>query len=299
LDGEMSEKSVLKLKTGKFNFKDTIFSHGWVFLEPYYWDNKSESLGLILKLKNSKLSQTRISFKNKVLIIKIEVTGGSLDAGDKDKIKKTVRHIFRLDEDLNRFYAICNKDPELEFVCKNQCGRLLRSPSIYEDMVKTICTTNCSWSNTVSMVSNLCKLEAGCFPAPETIVKTGAIKLKEFCRVGYRAEPIYELSKAVFEKEFDPDSLLKEKNIEETRKRLMAFNGIGKYSASHILMLAGHYSDVPIDSEVTSYIEETYFSGLKVSEKEIFDLFEKYGEWKYLVFKYKRIGRKRGSKNRI
>ena len=142
------------------------------------------------------------------------------------------------------------------------------------------------------------KLEAEGFPAPETIVKTGAKKLKEFCRVGYRAEPIYELAKAVFEKEFDPDYLLKEKNIEETRKRLMAFNGIGKYSANHILMLAGHYSDIPIDSEVTGYIEKTYFSGLKVSEKEIFDLFEKYGEWKYLVFKYKRIGRKQGSENR-
>ena len=295
----MNKKSVLRLKTSQFNFKDTIFSHGWVFLEPYYWDNKSESLGLILKLKNSKLSKIHVSFKNKVITIKVGVAGGSLDAGDKDKIKKTVRHIFRLDEDLNRFYAICNKDPELEFVCKNQCGRLLRSPSLYEDMVKTICTTNCSWSNTVSMVSNLCKLEAGCFPAPETIVKTGAIKLKEFCRLGYRAEPIYELSKAVFEKEFDPDSLLKEKNIEETRKRLMAFNGIGKYSTNHILMLAGHYSDIPIDSEVTGYIEETYFSGRKVSEKEIIDLFEKYREWKYLVFKYKRIGRKRGSENRI
>tara|TARA_Y100001936_G_scaffold249569_1_gene300175 strand:+ start:1263 stop:2159 length:897 start_codon:yes stop_codon:yes gene_type:complete len=295
---EMKKKSVLRLKTSQFNFKDTIFSHGWIFLGPYYWDNKSESLGLILKLKNSKLSKIHVSFKNKVITIKTEVAGESLDAEDKDKIKKTVRHIFRLDEDLNKFYAICNKDPELEFVCKNHCGRLLRSPSLYEDMVKTICTTNCSWSNTVSMVSNLCKLEAECFPAPETIVKTGAKKLKEFCRVGYRAEPIYELAKAVFEKEFDPDYLLKEKNIEETRKRLMAFNGIGKYSANHILMLAGHYSDIPIDSEVTGYIEKTYFSGRKVSEKKIIDLFEKYGEWKYLVFKYKRIGRKQGSENR-
>ena len=57
----MKKNSVLRLKTGQFNFKDTIFSHGWIFLEPYYWDNKSESLGLILKLKklNMKLNKNR------------------------------------------------------------------------------------------------------------------------------------------------------------------------------------------------------------------------------------------------
>jgi 3-methyladenine DNA glycosylase/8-oxoguanine DNA glycosylase len=267
----MSGKAILKLKTDKFNFKDTIFSHGWIFLEPYYWDNKNESLGLSFKLANSRISHIQISIKNKELAIKIGVEKGSIDTGDRNKIKKMVQYIFRLEEDFNKFYDICNKDPELQFVRKNKCGRLLRSPSIFEDIIKTICTTNCGWSNTVSMVSNLCKLEEGCFPTPMTIVKTGVKELKEFCRVGYRAEAIYELSKAVCDKNFDPDSLLKEKNIETVKNTLMSFNGIGEYSSNHILVLIGHYSDIPVDSEVTSYIGEKYFSGRKVSEKKSSD----------------------------
>ena len=34
-------------------------------------------------------------------------------------------------------------------------GALLRSPTLWEDVVKTICTTNVSWGNTVSMVRRL------------------------------------------------------------------------------------------------------------------------------------------------
>ena len=32
---------------------------------------------------------------------------------------------------------------------------MIRSPSVFEEVVKTICTTNCTWSATVRMVSSL------------------------------------------------------------------------------------------------------------------------------------------------
>ncbi len=65
-----------------------------------------------------------------------------------------VRHMLRLDEDLSAFYAMAAADPVLAWV-PNGAGRMLRSPTVFEDLVKTICTTNCTWSATVRMVTAL------------------------------------------------------------------------------------------------------------------------------------------------
>src|SRR5881296_130475 len=42
-----------------------------------------------------------------------------------------------------------------DWIPKARAGRLLRSPSLFKDIVKMICTTNCSWSATQRMVQNL------------------------------------------------------------------------------------------------------------------------------------------------
>src|SRR5438105_13371858 len=45
-------------------------------------------------------------------------------------------------------------DPALEWVTSG-AGRMLRSPTVFEDVVKTVCTTNCALSATVRMVGAL------------------------------------------------------------------------------------------------------------------------------------------------
>ena len=73
-------------------------------------------------------------------------------------VKVQVAHILRLDESLQEFYFALAKAPnngEFDWIPKVRAGRLLRSPSIFEDIVKMICTTNCAWSATERMVENL------------------------------------------------------------------------------------------------------------------------------------------------
>jgi N-glycosylase/DNA lyase len=48
-------------------------------------------------------------------------------------------HMFRLDEDLSPFYAVARDDPTLAWAASG-AGRMLRSPTVFEDVVKTICT---------------------------------------------------------------------------------------------------------------------------------------------------------------
>ena len=71
------------------------------------------------------------------------------------RVERGVRHMFRLDERLEEFYALLGGDAEFSWVARDGAGRLLRSPTVYEDLVKSIMTTNCSWSLTNKMVMGL------------------------------------------------------------------------------------------------------------------------------------------------
>jgi hypothetical protein len=60
-------------------------------------------------------------------------------AGSSDrKLTKTVAHMFRLDENLSGFYALVRED-ELAW-CALGAGRMLRAPTVFEDVTKTTCT---------------------------------------------------------------------------------------------------------------------------------------------------------------
>ena len=73
-------------------------------------------------------------------------------------------------------------------------GRLLRSPTVFEDVVKTICTTNCAWSATVRMTSALVdrarrrRRRDGrrAFPSPAAMAEAGEAFYRDVARAGYR-----------------------------------------------------------------------------------------------------------------
>jgi 3-methyladenine DNA glycosylase/8-oxoguanine DNA glycosylase len=70
--------------------------------------------------------------------LRIEGVAGRVGVRARDELAKTVSHMFRLDEDLSDFYELVNED-ELAW-CALGAGRMLRAPTVFEDVVKTICT---------------------------------------------------------------------------------------------------------------------------------------------------------------
>ena len=84
--------------------------------------------------------------------------------------------MLRLDEDMSAFYAVAAADPELEWVAAG-AGRMLRSPTVFEDLVKTICTTNCAWSGTVRMVSALVEH----LGAPSAGASSSSTRFRGYC----------------------------------------------------------------------------------------------------------------------
>jgi 3-methyladenine DNA glycosylase/8-oxoguanine DNA glycosylase len=68
--------------------------------------------------------------------LRLEVVAGRLGARAREKLCGTVSHMFRLDEDLSAFYELVREDAGLDW-CTTGAGRMLRAPTVFEDVVKT------------------------------------------------------------------------------------------------------------------------------------------------------------------
>lgn len=78
---------------------------------------------------------------------------------------------------------------------------MLRSPTVFEDLVKMICTTNCSWALTEKMVTGLVQNlgresrdKRRTFPTPEAMALMPVKFYVNEVRAGYRASYLKELA---------------------------------------------------------------------------------------------------------
>lgn len=111
------------------DFARTIVSHGVAELPPNRVDLEARTLETTLPVGNGART-IRLTAEGETLRIK-GVGAAALRA--------TVAHMFRLNEDLSRFYAVVSDDGDLSW-CAQGAGRMLRAPTVFEDVVKTICT---------------------------------------------------------------------------------------------------------------------------------------------------------------
>ena len=92
---------------------------------------------------------------------------------------------------------------------------MLRSPTVFEDLVKMICTTNCSWALTEKMVTGLVQnlgREANdgrrTFPTPEAMALMPLKFYTNEVRAGYRAPYFKELADRVASGNLDVEQWL-------------------------------------------------------------------------------------------
>jgi len=192
--------------------------------------------------------------------------------------------MLRLDEDLSGFYALIEDDPELGWATRG-AGRLLRSPTVFEDVVKTICTTNCAWSGTIRMVGSLvAKLGDGAFPSPEVMAAANESFYRDVARAGYRAAYLRSLAASVAAGTIDLEQLNDpELSDDEAAQRLLALPGVGPYATAHVMMLVGRYSPLILDSWTRP--KYARLTGRRtVSDRTIERRFRRYGKHAGLAF---------------
>ena len=271
----------------------TIMSHGVADLPPNRIDEEARTLETTVAVPRGR-PQT---------VIVREERGGkaalTAPAGKRSEaVLDGVRHMLRIDEDLSEFYALAAEDPDLAWVTEG-AGRLMRSQTVYEDVVKTICTTNTAWSGTVRMVSGIVEhlgepaLGAPsegpfghAFPSPAAMAAAPGSFYRDVARTGYRGAYLRSLAESVALGEIDleelatadPDDL----PDDEVAARLLSLPGVGPYAAAHIMMLIGRYSRLVLDS----WTRPTYASlnGRKAKDAAIERRFRRYGRYSGLAF---------------
>lgn len=284
-----------------FKFLSVVNSHGWRQLAPFSYDELTNTLSYLLRLSNGQVIELKFHDAADGVTVETE----KLDKLEKKEVVNIVTWMFGLDMDFSSFYKALRGEPKLMRAKKLSLGRLLRAPTLFEDVVKTILTTNTLWAATRNMSRKLVdefgerlstdgrvapndsegRTKTKSFPTPEAIAASNPDYIKEKIRVGYRAPAIHELAVRVASGQLNLESLkTSEVPTLELRKELMKINGVGPYAAANLMMLLGRHDFIPIDSSALSVVSQEWYRGKPVTAKEVEKHFKKWGEYKGLAF---------------
>jgi len=224
------------------DFRRTLASHGVADLLPNRLDEEQWTFATVLAIGGR---------ARPVTLRQARPGHAQVDGADKRALA-VVRHMLRLDEDLSRFYALVDGDPDLAWVTAG-AGRMIRSPTVFEDVVKTVCTTNCAWSGTVRMVTALVEhlgIEGRTFPSPEAMAEAPEDFYRDVARAGYRGPYLRAIARGVADGTLDLEALDGRSDVpdDEVAARLLALPGVGPYAAAHVMMLLGRYGRLILDS---------------------------------------------------
>ena len=196
------------------------------------------------------------------------------------ELVQQIRRMLRLDMDLTGFHRLHPEARERGY------GRLYRSPTLFEDMVKTITNCNMQWAGTMDMNAKLCRHvgNQGAFPTPLEIQQgTSPEFLKQHCRLGYRSTWVWELADHVVRGNLDLTKLENENenttDWQETKATLQSIKGIGEFASNNILQLMGCFESFPYDTETVRLFREEFGATQSATKQTVFALaHQKYNE---------------------
>ena len=240
-----------------FDLHRVALSHGWCSLTPTAYDGAARTLHRTLLLPSAGPVTVSLSQRRDGHLV--ATWGGEvLDAADRAAVRLQLRRLLAVDDDLADLYAACARHPGLGWVEGAAAGRLLRSPTVFEDLVKTLATTNCSWALTRSMCRRLVESLGAlgthgerAFPTPQALARAGEKHLTEVVRAGYRARAFVELGERVASGELDPERWLDPALDDDTvLAEILALRGFGPYAAQGMLGFLGRPRGLALDSWV-------------------------------------------------
>lgn len=240
-----------------FEFARDCCSYGYFLLAPNHWNVRDQALTRPLALASGPVGVRITQPGGRGAKLKVETTR-ALTPGDRAEVQRQVTRMLRLDEDDRIIAEFHRLDPRWKKIGR---GRLFRSPSMFEDVIKTVTSCNVTWPSTVQMNRRLCEVlgtgaggssDFRTFPDSRKVARTRVQTLRSRCRVGYRDARIVELaglfspargglSAAWFEDPATPDDAVYEALIE--------LPGIGPYAGANIMQLLGRYARLPLDTE--------------------------------------------------
>lgn len=283
-----------------FRFDLAVEAHGWPDLAPFDWDPDAGRLTRTHRLSTGRVVRLDMRATESGVGVRIlevpssgdlvdspesDVLGADLTDSERAEATGDVRRMVRAEEELAAFADRCRSAGGRWAQITPGAGRILRSPTVFEDLVKTICTTNVQWSGTVRMVRDLVDVYGPGFPSPERIAAVDVREFEASVGLGYRAAYVHDAARRIAEGELDPERWLdSELPVDELRARVLSVRGIGPYAAATLMMLLGRYDRLPVDSVFRTFVGERYFEGADPEPERARSVYESWGPWRYLAY---------------
>ncbi|MEO1585105.1 MAG: hypothetical protein AAFR96_11125 [Planctomycetota bacterium] len=235
-----------------YNLARDVCSYGYFLLAPNHWSVGDQSLSRTLSLPDGPARCVITQPGNDsgggggALAARFDRT---LERSEQVEARRQVGRMLRLDEDETQTRAFHRVDKRWK---RSGQARLFRSPTLFEDVIKTVTSCNVAWPNTINMNANLCRHVGvgGAFPTARKLSRTRPGTLRGRCRVGYRDQRIIDLAKLFASGAVDGDWLESpETPDDDVFASLLSLPGIGPYAAGNIMQLLGRYSRLAIDTE--------------------------------------------------
>lgn len=150
--------------------------------------------------------------------------------------RAVLRHVLALDDDLADLHDACDRVPGLGWARAADAGRLLRSPTVWQDLVGALASTNTSYASTQRMLADL--VGGGPFPAPAQVLD------RDLTAWGYRAAALRELAETDVDPQRWLDPALPD---EQVAAEIGALRGFGPYAVASVLPLLGRPRPLLLD----------------------------------------------------
>jgi N-glycosylase/DNA lyase len=256
-----------------FSFDAVVRSHGWYGLPPFAYDRERGTLQTVVETATG---AREITFR--VRSGKLEARGEGIDSR---ALRAMARRVFSLDLDFAGAQQSLSSAPQLARALDRRGGRMLRAPTLFEDAVKILFTTNCSWAATRGMVERLVALAGAgrrAFPSPESVAKFSTAVLARRVRCGYRAKALRLFAKRVASGQLDlsawedPDF-----SSEELREAIVAEHGFGPYAAEGLMRILGRHDFFALDSWTRQQYRKLYPGPVSSTDGAIARRYSRFG----------------------
>ena len=268
-----------------FDLSAVVTSHGWYRLAPFAWDDAERVLRHV-----DLYDETVVAVEVRQAEKRLTITASA--PVDPRELERRIRRMLQIDVDLTDFYRLCARFRDLETVPARHLGRLLCAPTLFEDAVKIILTTNTRWSRTVEMtrllVAHFGREEGGltAFPTAADLATGSELDIRETARVGYRARLIHQLAVRLASGEIDlatrphPSSA----SYQAAYEWYLRLPGIGPYGAAHLMAMDGRHDRIAVDTEFRAWARNKYHGGRVVKDRTLLRHYRRWGRWQYIAY---------------
>lgn len=257
-----------------FSFDTVVRSHGWYDLPPFEYDREAGVLTTEVEVAPGEAGKIVFRVRNG----KLEARADGLNAA---ALRALTRRVFSLELDFDRAREALGPVPAIARALDRRGGRMLRAPTLFEDAVKMLFTTNCSWAATRGMVVRLVALagaEGRAFPTPAAVAKISEATLANRVRCGYRAGPLRLFAKRVASGPLDLAAWEDPaRSSEELREAIVAERGFGPYAAEGLMRVLGRHDFFALDSWTRQQYRKHYPGPAKATDRSIARRYGRFG----------------------